>query len=355
MKSCNPCCMHSHMSFSAKILNYFTYSEVLVYISPDLFVCYDWIAIIQVFSYMLLSWFHVLRWFHFLISRSRFFMTSTRSKQKDLYTSSHTLRTKEGYDWIDYHQYSTAIDPVVSDDAPNLIHTRHSSYLRFVSPCLASQKERKASSESLSSHSDTIETTRFSQTIKSDLHETTNLLKGSPGIVYEEKCADAKRVKCVTATLSDLLTRDEIVRKLSILVAFYGNFVLIPVFKDTLEKTACTAKDVKLEYWPDVMAFIDSYDLSSTPATVKILIDELAHKISRFVERDGIVSGGWQKILCTLPDDTTTRMDYRLEKKIFEEVKSLAKDDQLPFDLSKPIEHLLASAEKRAGKYIRSD
>lgn len=57
----------------------------------------------------------------------------------------------------------------------------------------------------------------------------------------------------------------------------------------------------------------------------------------------------------TLPDDTTTRLDSHLKSEVIEGIKRLAKDKQFPFSLNEPRGQLLASAERRAKKSIRSD
>jgi hypothetical protein len=55
----------------------------------------------------------------------------------------------------------------------------------------------------------------------------------------------------------------------------------------------------------------------------------------------------------TLPDDVSNKLDYRLDRSIFNEVYELAKKNQLPFDLSESILQLLQSAKKDAIGYIR--
>jgi len=156
-----------------------------------------------------------------------------------------------------------------------------------------------------------------------------------------------------TASSLDLVTRDEIVSKLSACISFYGNFVIIPNLKDALPNIANVETNVTLNYWHDVMAFIDSYDLPCTEEGDKKRIDGLVGKITQFVKGEGISSHDWQKIMRTLPDDISDKLDYRLEASVIKEVKQLAEHNQLPFGLSKPIDQLLKSAEKHAGKYMR--
>ena len=166
---------------------------------------------------------------------------------------------------------------------------------------------------------------------------------------------ESPKVISLDRVITDRVIRDEIVRKMSSCVSFYGNFVIIPASTDMLKKIMVAIRNVKLDYWPDIMAFIDSYDLPFTSAEVRKLIDELVNEITRFVEAERIDAVGWQKLLCTLPDDTTTRMDYRLKSGVIEEVNDLAEAGRLPFDLSQPIRQLLESAKKHAAEYIRSD
>ena len=302
-----------------------------------------------------ISEFLVLKHFYFVIFRSRFSMATSRSKQTDVNTRRDTHRTKKSYDSISHHPPVKNMYPIVADDEYGLISTHQSSYARFSSSCLLSQRKRKASLETASSGEYTNNTSTLPRRIKYHRAGATKLPEESTRRVGEEKCADTEWVKFPTATVIDLVTRDEIVQKLSIFVALYGNFVVIPTSTETLRNATNAIKNIKLEYWSDVMAFIDSYDLSSTSVSVKNLIDDLANEITHFVEAEGIVSGGWQKILCTLPDDTTRRLDYRLKKEFIEEIESLANADQLPFDLSQPMRQLLVSAKKRAAEYIRSD
>jgi hypothetical protein len=167
---------------------------------------------------------------------------------------------------------------------------------------------------------------------------------------------DSETIQAATSPIAislDLVTRDKIVSKLSACISFYGNFVIIPNLKDALPNIANVEKNVTLSYWHDVMAFIDSYDLPYTEERDKNLIDDLVGKITQFVKGEGISSHDWQKILCTLPDDISGKLDYRLEASVIKEVKHLAEHNQLPFGLSKPITQLLKSAEKHAGKYVR--
>ncbi|CAF3754331.1 unnamed protein product [Rotaria socialis] len=165
--------------------------------------------------------------------------------------------------------------------------------------------------------------------------DSTNSLEYQPGISF------------------DPFIRDDIVKKMSIFLSFYGNFVIIPAIRETLNKIKTMDPDAKLNYWPDIMNFIDSYDLPYADEQGKKLVNELVGKITDYVEQEGILVQDWQKILCTLPDDVTSKFDYRLDRATVDEIKRLGNEDQLPFDLSKPILSLLNAAEKHAGKYIR--
>ena len=151
----------------------------------------------------------------------------------------------------------------------------------------------------------------------------------------------------------DPVVRDEIVRKTSICLSFYGNFVIIPAVRETLNKIKRIDCDAKLCYWHEVMAFIDSYDLPDAKDERKELVDELVAEITKCVEKKGIPTQDWRKIICTLPDDVTSKFDYRLGKDIFDEVQRSAKQKRLPFGLSGPISLLLESTEEYAGEYIR--
>jgi hypothetical protein len=153
----------------------------------------------------------------------------------------------------------------------------------------------------------------------------------------------------------DRITKDEIIRKVSTCLSFYGNFVIIPAIKKTLNKIEKKDKNVTFSYWHEVMTFIDSYDLPYTSELRKKLVDELVEKITKYVENEGISAQDWQNIICTLPDDVSSKFDHRLEFSVMEAVATLAEQDQLPFNLSKSITQLLESAKKHAGQYIRNN
>jgi hypothetical protein len=183
--------------------------------------------------------------------------------------------------------------------------------------------------------------------------EKPKLTESLTGMHYEKDSETAQATKCPCMVRSDLIATDEIVRKLSTCVSFYGNFVVMPALKETLENIAKVSKNIKLNYWSEIMAFIDSYDLPYTEATDKNLIDDLMNKITEFVKKEHILPNEWQKIMCTLPDDSTSKLDHRLSASVIDEIDYAAKHDQLPFDLSKPIAKLLKSARKHAQEYIR--
>ena len=151
----------------------------------------------------------------------------------------------------------------------------------------------------------------------------------------------------------DRVTRDEIVRKTSSCVSFYGDFVIIPALRMTLDKIENMDQDAKFNYWHEVMGFIDSYDLPYTEQHRKELIDELVEKIAEYVVSEGISIQDWQKIISTLPDDVSSKFDYRLDDSLIKEIEILGEQDQLPFDLSKSMLRLLESARKQAKHYIR--
>ncbi|CAF0933453.1 unnamed protein product [Adineta steineri] len=151
---------------------------------------------------------------------------------------------------------------------------------------------------------------------------------------------------------SNRIIRDEVVRKTSVCLSFYGNFVIIPAIRKTLNNIEQVDNNTKLNYWHEVMAFIDSYDRPYTTEQRKKLVDELVEEVTAYVEREGISAEDWQKLLCTLPDDVNSSFDLRLDKKIFEEIETLAKEKRLPFNLSEPLVPLLKSATEHAGKYI---
>lgn len=166
-------------------------------------------------------------------------------------------------------------------------------------------------------------------------------------------CVDT--VKHPSNVSVDRMTRDEIVRKTSSCVSFYGNFVIIPALRKTLDKIENMDHDLKFNYWYEVMAFIDSYDLPYTEQQRKELIDELMEKIAEYVVNEGISIEDWQKIISTLPDDVSSKFEYRLDDSFIKEIEILGEQDQLPFDLSKPILCLLKSARKQAKRFIREN
>ncbi|CAF3891781.1 unnamed protein product, partial [Adineta steineri] len=136
---------------------------------------------------------------------------------------------------------------------------------------------------------------------------------------------------------SNRITRDEVVRKTSLCLSFYGNFIIIPAIRETLNSIEQVDSNAKLNYWHEVMAFIDSYDRPYTSEQRKNLVDKLVEEVTAYVESEGISAEDWQKLLCTLPDNVSSNFDHRLGKKIFEEIETLAKKKQLPFDLSEPM------------------
>ncbi|CAF1531687.1 unnamed protein product [Adineta ricciae] len=148
---------------------------------------------------------------------------------------------------------------------------------------------------------------------------------------------------------SSSIVRDDIIRKMSICLSFYGNFVLIPAVEKTLKKI----NGQRFTYWYEMMQFIDSYDSPSADEHRKKLIDELMENMKKFVKNEGISDKDWRKMLCSIPDDVIDKFDYRLKQNIFDEIQNLVEQNRLPFDLNKSFGRLLDSAEKRAGKYIR--
>jgi hypothetical protein len=174
-------------------------------------------------------------------------------------------------------------------------------------------------------------------------------------ISSERKPQSIETAGCKSDVSLDCIMRDEVVRKLSTCLSFYGNFVIIPALKETLDNIEKMDKDVKFSYWHEVMTFIDSYDLPYVSESRKKLVDELVAKITEYVESEGLSASNWQNIICTLPDDASSKFDHRLDNAIMEEVATLAKQDRLPFHLSEPINQLLKSAKKHAGKYIRKN
>ncbi|CAF1333561.1 unnamed protein product [Rotaria sordida] len=145
-------------------------------------------------------------------------------------------------------------------------------------------------------------------------------------------------VECQSDVTIDRVTRDELVKKCSACLSFYGNFVIIPAVRKTLDKIQSIDHNIKLSYWHEVMVFIDSYDLPYADEQRRKLVDELVEKITEYVENEGISAEDWQKIICTLPDDASNKFDYRLENYIIDEMENLGKEDQLPFDLINYIE-----------------
>jgi hypothetical protein len=183
---------------------------------------------------------------------------------------------------------------------------------------------------------------------------TGRILEEAYDISSKRKLQSIETVECKSDISLDYITRDEVVRKLSTCLSFYGNFVIIPALKETLDNIE-RMDNAKFSYWHEVMTFIDSYDLPYVSESRKKLVDELVAKITEYVQNEGLSANDWQKIICTLPDDVGSKFDHRLDNAIMEEVTTLAKQDRLPFNLSKPIAQLLKSAKKRAGKYIRNN
>jgi hypothetical protein len=185
--------------------------------------------------------------------------------------------------------------------------------------------------------------------------KTEKLFENPCGSSSKKKSRSIDAVECQSDISLDRITRDEIVRKVSTCLSFYGNFVIIPAIKETLSIIEEKEKNVKFNYWYEVMNFIDSYDFPYVSKSRKKLIDDLVEKITEYVENEGISAHDWQNIICTLPDDVTSKFDHRLDSTIMEEVGILAKQDRLPFNLSKSIVQLLESGKKHAGKYIRNN
>lgn len=191
-------------------------------------------------------------------------------------------------------------------------------------------------------------------TLKTKIPSTKEQLsEESCDLSSERKLRSNDAAECPSDVTLDRLTRDEIVGKISTCVSFYGNFVIVPAIKETLDNIETADNNVKFSYWHEVMAFIDSYDLPYASESRKQLVDELVEEITKYVEKQGISATDWQHILCTLPDDVCNKFDHRLDDTVIEEVTALAKEDQLPFNLSDTILQILKSAKKHAGNYIR--
>ena len=183
----------------------------------------------------------------------------------------------------------------------------------------------------------------------------TKTQQNPPGMNLKQQLNCTNTVKHPLNVSFDRVTRDEIVRKTSSCVSFYGNFVIIPALRKTLDKIENMDQDAKFNYWHEVMAFIDSYDLPYTDRQRKDLIDELVENIAAYVVSEGISIQDWEKIISTLPDDVSSRFDYRLDDSLMKEIEILGEHDRLPFDLSKPILRLLESARKQATDFIRDN
>ena len=283
-------------------------------------------------------------------------MATRRIKQSSTSSGEKRFETKKFDDLINNHRHLRKKKLCLDDDNTlDGISTRRSNYPRSSSRLMPPRRKRKVSSESLSTDSDTTDMLPFPRTIKSHLDEKKDLSSDSYGTICAKEFNDAKGTESPIGTLLDPARREDTVRKLSMCVSFYGNFVLIPNLKAKLQNIANIMQSVELEYWPDVMAFVDSYDLPYTSAASRKLIDGLVNEMTHFVEAEGMVSGGWQKILCTLPDDTTIRLDYRLGKEVIKEVEALAIANQLPFHLSEPMRQLLVSLKTKAAEYLQPD
>ena len=61
------------------------------------------------------------------------------------------------------------------------------------------------------------------------------------------------------------------------------------------------------------MTFIDSCDLPYANEQKKDLVNKLVPEIIKYVKKKDITTEDWRKIICTLPDDVTSKFDYRLE------------------------------------------
>jgi hypothetical protein len=199
----------------------------------------------------------------------------------------------------------------------------------------------------------TIEKTDIS--LKENIRSTTvDFPEKLCGTSSEKKSQSIDTIKYQSDGSFDRITKDEIIRKASTCLSFYGNFVIIPAIEKTLEKIENIEKNVIFSYWHEIITFIDSYDLPYASESRKKLVDDLVEKITVYVENEGISAHDWQTIICTLPNDVSSKFDHRLEDSVMAEVATLAEQDQLPFNLSKPIHQLLRSAKKHAGKYIRN-
>jgi hypothetical protein len=254
--------------------------------------------------------------------------------------SNKSQKTLSGNDNVDFvNNYYSEPSSSYQDDGENRIRTRRSSYLRYdIYDAQVPAKTRKIGNEtiSLSEHITPLKTV---EELNSSQQTKTVKSKKNP----EPEKIDSLFNK----------SGDDIIRKLSTCLTFYGNFVIILDVKKTLGYIEKKMKNVKFIYWHDVMAFVDSYDLPYTKQSKKTLIDILVKKITQSITKRGITIENWRKLMRTLPDDVSSKLDYRLDKLVFDEIYELAKKDQLPFDLSEPFLRLLQSVEKDAANYIR--
>jgi hypothetical protein len=163
----------------------------------------------------------------------------------------------------------------------NQIYTRHSKYRRsndYDAQIL--RKTRKVELEALSLSEYTVPVTIDRQLKDRQQAKIVRSNNRPRPESTAKKTQNTSSEECKNDSLYDQ-NGDDIIRKLSTCLAFYGNFVIIFDVKDTLDHIEKNLKNVKLNYWHEIMAFIDSYDLPYTNRSEKMLINKLINEITK--------------------------------------------------------------------------